>query len=209
MTRDNILFALIGILIGFIAGYLMQETMASRQPTRLVHGQQGMVAPGAGAPSGAGRPNAVNAMGAQAQAEAQAEEIAQLEAFLETDPEDPRAAVLRLANLTYDVGNWPDCVKYYERFLELEPGQPDVFSDLGVCYRELGEPDKAIASFHKAQELEPDHWQSMFNEVVILAFDLKDYDRAAQVLETLRELQPDNATVQGLSDEVARRQAAS
>lgn len=206
MTRDNILFALIGILIGFIAGYLMQETMASRQPPRLVHGENGMVAPGAGMPGGPGQGNA---MTPAAQAQAKAEEIAQLEAYLETNPEDPRAAVLRLANLTYDIGNWPNCVKYYEKFLELEPGQPDVFSDLGVCYRELGDPDKAIASFHQAQEIDPGHWQSMFNEVVILAFDLQDYDRAAEVLEELRALQPDNATVQSLADEVARRQAAS
>lgn len=206
MTRDNILFALTGILVGFIAGYLMQETMATRQPPRLVHGQQAMAAPGAGGPGGPGQPTG---MSPQAQAQAQAEEIAQLEAYLETNPEDPRVAVLRLANLTYDTGDWPGCVKYYEKFLELEPGQPDVFSDLGVCYRELGEPDKAIASFHKAQEIAPDHWQSMFNEVVILAFDLQDYDRAEQVLEELRALQPDNATVQSLADEVARRQAAS
>lgn len=206
MTRDNVLFALIGILIGFIAGYLMQETMASRQPPRLVHGQQGMVTPGAGAPAAPGQGSP---MGAAAQAQNKAEEIAQLEAFLETNPEDPRRAVLRLANLTYDIGNWAGCVKYYEMFLELEPGQPDVYSDLGVCYREIGDPDKAIESFHQAQELAPDHWQSMFNEVVILAFDLQDYDRAEEVLEELRALQPENATVKSLADEVARRQAAS
>lgn len=206
MTRDNVLFILIGILVGFIAGYLMQEVMLTRQPARLVHGAAGA----AGARPPGGGPGGANAGQAdqQAAAQARAQEIAQLQSYLESNPEDERA-VLRLANLSYDLQNWPDCIQYYERFLELEPGQPDVLSDLGVCYQKIGEPQRALDAFDRAQEIAPDHWQSRFNEVVILAFDLGDFERAERVLEELRELQPDNPNIERLAEEVARRQAAS
>ena len=35
MNKDNLIFAVIGILVGFIAGYLMHEVVASKQPPRL------------------------------------------------------------------------------------------------------------------------------------------------------------------------------
>lgn len=206
MNRDNVLFALIGILIGFIAGYLMQEVMVTRQPARLVHGESGPASPGAGAPTSNQR------TGPEAMAQARAEEMQQLETYLAENPEDPRA-VLRMANLSYVTRDWADCVRYYERFLELESGEPDVLSDLGVCYREMGEPRQALDAFDRAQELEPGHWQSRFNEVVILAFDLNDFARAEEVLEELRELQPGDAqaqrNIERLAEEVARRQAGA
>jgi tetratricopeptide (TPR) repeat protein len=206
LNRDNFLFALIGILVGFIAGYLMQEVMVTRQPARLVHGQTGPVTPGAGAPASDPRTNP------QAAAQARAEEMQQLETFLESNPDDPRA-VLRMAALNYDARRWPECVEYYERYLELEPARPDVLSDLGVCYRESGDPQQALESFDHAQEIQPDHWQSRFNEVVILAFDLNEYALAEQVLDELRELQPEDAAAQRnierLAEEVARRQASA
>lgn len=206
MTRDNVLFILIGILVGFIAGYLMQEVMITRQPARLVHGDAG--AAGARPPGGGPGASAGGQADQQAAAQARAQEIAQLQTYLESNPEDERA-VLRLANLSYDLQDWSDCIQYYERFLELEPGQPDVLSDLGVCYQKIGEPQRALEAFDRAQEISPDHWQSRFNEVVILAFDLGDFERAERVLEELRELQPDNPNIERLAEEVARRQAAS
>ena len=57
----------------------------------------------------------------------------------------------------------------------------------------------------QAQQLQDGHWQSLYNEVVVLAFDLKDMPKAQQVLARLRQLQPDNPEVAKLADEVARR----
>jgi tetratricopeptide (TPR) repeat protein len=141
-----------------------------------------------------------------------AEEMQQLESYLEANPEDSRA-VLRMAALHYDTRSWSDCVRYYERYMEMEAPRPDVLSDLGVCYREAGDPQQALEAFDRAQELEPDHWQSRFNEVVILAFDLNRFAEAEEVLDELRELQPGNPeaerNIERLAAEVARRQEAT
>jgi len=200
LTRDNILFILIGILAGFIAGYLMHDVMAERQPARLVHGDA------TAAPAGA--PGATGGQAPQANAQARAQQIQELQKFVQANP-DNTDAVLRLANLAYDAQAWPICVSSYEHYLTLADEQPDVLSDLGVCYREVGNPQKALETFDRAQELQPDHWQSRFNEVVILAFDLGEFDRAEKVLGELENLQPDNPDVKRLAAEVERRKTAA
>jgi len=80
-----------------------------------------------------------------------------------------------------------------------------VLTDLGVSLRGLGEFPTAMERFEQAQKLQPGHWQSLYNEVVVLAFDLKDTARANSVLAKLRQLQPDNPEVTRLADEVAKR----
>ncbi|MFP3939918.1 MAG: tetratricopeptide repeat protein [Thermoanaerobaculia bacterium] len=209
MSRDNVLFIVIGILIGFIAGYLLQEVMASRQPPRLVHGEDGAGGQAAAAPDQPDAQAPGNGGAGQQQAmEARLEEIRNLEGYLASNPEDADA-ILRLANLSFDVESWSRCVESFEQYLELRPATPDVLSDMGVCYRGVGQLDQALELFDRAHRMEPDHWQSRFNEVVVLAFDQRDFDAAEDVLDELRSLQPDNPAVERLAEEVARRRSAA
>ena len=127
---------------------------------------------------------------------------------IEKNPNDAEA-VLLLANLNFDIRNWDRARELYQRHLTLQPGNPDVVTDLGVCYRELGDFKKALELFEQAQTLAPDHWQSRYNKVVVLAFDLKDYAAAERVLDELRRLQPQNPSIAELAAEVARRRGAA
>ena len=63
--------------------------------------------------------------------------------------------------------------------------------------------------FDRAQQLQPDHWKSLFNEVLVLAFDLGRIDEAARELERLRRLQPNNPDVQRLAAELGARRGAA
>jgi len=200
VNRDNVLFVIVGLLIGFITGYLVHEIMASRQPPRLVHGQ-GQAAPAAPAP-------AAPATSPDGGLDAKRAEIQQIETHLTSHPEDAQA-LLHLANLSYDVRDWRECVDAYDRYLKLRPEDPDILTDLGTCYRGIGDPKKALGLFDRAETLDPRHWQSRYNKVVVLAFDLKDYAAAERVLDELRALQPNNPDVQRLADEVARQRGTS
>ena len=135
-------------------------------------------------------------------------EIQRLREFVEKNPNDADA-VLLLANLNFDIKNWDRARELYERRLQLKPGDPDVLTDLGVCYREMGEFQKALDFFDQAEKLAPDHWQSRYNKVVVLAFDLKDYAKAEAILDELRRMQPQNPSIGELAAEVARRRAAA
>lgn len=203
MQRDHLLFLVIGVLAGFLAGYALQEVMAARQPPRLLPGQTQAQAGMAGAPAagaGAGAPGG-GAITSQQQ-------VQQLAAYVAQNPDDANA-VLQLANLNYDIENWSRAAELYDQFLGLRPNSPDVLSDLGICYRGMGRFEEALEIFERAQQLEPGHWQSLFNEVVVQAFDLKDFAAAEKGLDQLRALQPDNPNVERLVQEVERQRNAA
>jgi tetratricopeptide (TPR) repeat protein len=205
VNKDSLISAVFGLLLGFIAGYLLHEVMASRQPPRLVAGAQNTMPgaqsmPGAGAPPGAPAPD-------QGAAQAMQQEMQSLEQYIQENPNDAEA-LRRLADLSFEQARWPQARELYTRFLEMQPGNPDVLSDLGVVYRGLGEPDKALAHFDEAQRQAPQHWQSRYNEVIVL-LDLKRFDEAQQVMGELKMLQPGNPNVAQLDQELQKQRNAA
>lgn len=225
MNRDNLLFATIGILVGFITGYLVHEVMATRQPPRLTPemraqivvpgGEQGGAA--AAAPGGeAGAAPAANdgggagpagAGGAGSGAPAM-QAIQELKAYVDKNPDDLKA-VRQLADLNFEIRNWKRAQELYRHYLDLKPGDPDVMTDLGISYRETQEFDKSLALFQAVHKAAPDHWKSYFNEVVVLAFDLKKPDEAKVPLAKLQQMQPGNPDVVRLADAVAKQRTAA
>ena len=78
-----------------------------------------------------------------------------------------------------------------------------------MATRGVGDFRAALAYFEQAQQLQDGHWQSLYNQVVVLAFDLQELPRAREVLASLQALQPDNAEVSRLAQEVAQRGGAA
>jgi tetratricopeptide (TPR) repeat protein len=190
LNRDHALFLLIGLLAGFLGGYLAHEAVVGVQPARVAAGSSAG-APFAGADSASAAPNA----GAAA-AGAPMEQVRRLQAALEKNPNDTDAMV-QLANLEFDIQRWDSAAELYQRYLTLKP-------DLGITLRAKGQFDEALDLFRKAAKSSPTHWQSVFNEVVVLAFDKKDLTAAARALTELEARAPGNADVARLASEVAR-----
>jgi tetratricopeptide (TPR) repeat protein len=94
----------------------------------------------------------------------------------------PAKAALNLGNWSYDHKNWPAAIAYYTEAVKRGFGDnPDVLTDLGNAYRFSGQPQKALAQYFLAQQRQPSHETSLFNEGGVYANDLNDPKKAIDV----------------------------
>lgn len=201
MSKDNVLYALLGVLLGFVAAYFVFETIVERQPARLPAGMNA-AAPAVGGAAVGQQPTPQDTQAATA------ERVRQIEEFVAANP-DTAQAWRQLGDLRFDLQRYQPAAEAYQRYLALAPADPDVLTDLGVSFHRMGQAEQALTRFRQAQELAPSHWQSRFNEVVVLAFDLGRPDDAATALQELRRLQPGNPDVERLAEEVERRRSSA
>lgn len=122
---------------------------------------------------------------------------------------DDAVLVSGLAHLYHDASRWEQAIRVYERALALRPGDPDLTTDMGICYRGLGQPERALTLFRNAHAAHPDHWKSLYNQVVVYAFDLQKFDDAEAALLELERRHPDAQNVDALRREVANFRVTS
>jgi tetratricopeptide (TPR) repeat protein len=180
MKRDQFLFLIGGLAFGILIGlgsYHAIHSTPALDPT--LPSESAAQTPRA--PAQTDDPNAGG--GAP-----MVERVNQLKRMLQENPNNVQ--VLRaLADMHYDAAMWQQAAGYYERAAELEPNA-DVLTDLGVCYRGLREFDRALEAFARAHELDPGHWQSLYNTVIVAAHDIGRFDLAEQALATMAAIDP-------------------
>jgi hypothetical protein len=106
-----------------------------------------------------------------------------------TEPPDvsqlpPADAQRILGNWNYDRHNWAHAIEHYQEAIADGADNPDVRTDLGNCFRFIGEPQKALEQYQIAQSEDPMHENSLFNQAGLYAEVLHDDQRA---LATARE----------------------
>ncbi len=195
MKRENASFLLGGIFFGFILGTLFAHYFL-QAPVPAAPGA-GMAAPvnpsdptgGGGAPGGGAPAMGGGAPGGEQMMQQVQQEIAQLKKALEANPKD--AAVLgQLGDLYYDAGMFDKASDFYTRSLESSPGNPNVSTDLGICFQRLGRPDDAIKQFRVSIGIDPRHWQSWLNLGIVSLFDKRDLKTAEEAFAKVKELNP-------------------
>jgi cytochrome c-type biogenesis protein CcmH/NrfG len=135
---------------------------------------------------------------------AENQHIAAAEQVLARDPKNVKAWIA-LGNDYFDSHQPQKSIDAYANALTLEPNNPDVLTDQGVMYREIGASDKALANFLKANQIAPRHFQSLFNAGVVYAYDLKDSKKAVETWNKIIAADPSGpfatqsrAAIQGL-----------
>jgi tetratricopeptide (TPR) repeat protein len=208
MIRNPLITAIAGLVIGFFVGYVVGQ------------GQPAAPAPQAATDPHAGVPGAPSLSGAQsappeggrtaATGNPQLmEQARELDRLLAQDP-DNYAHLVQMGNVHYDMQNYVKAADFYEKARAIKDDSADVMTDLGVCYREIKKPDKAIQLFDKAADLAPEHWQSRYNAVVVRLFDISDLSGAREELEKLRRLRSERPQLgipdlSGLEQEIEKR----
>ena len=183
MTREQFLFLFGGLAFGILIGFGTYHAIHT-----VPSFEQGQAGPGLmPGPKG---PPAPTQLGPNAGGGApMVAEVNRLKRLLQESPEDDQV-LLRLANLYYDAAMWEQAAGYYESVVELIPASADLLTDLGLCYRGLRRYDDALAKFEIANGLDPAHWQSLYNTVVVAAFDVNRIDVAMRALVAIESLDP-------------------
>ncbi len=207
MWKNPIVTAVVGILVGLFFGYLLGQGQAVPPAAAVRSGDPHAGVPGA--PPLSGQPQMPPSGGRTAATgnPRLLEQAHELEALLVKDPNNYDHLV-QLGNTEYDLNDFVKAADYYEKARKIRDDSPDVMTDLGVCYKELGQPKKALDLFDRAAENHPDHWQSRYNAAVVRLFDLNDVAGAKSEVEKLKQMQgkvsgiPD---LSGLEGEIAKR----
>ena len=165
----------LGLYLGSLIPSLMHESGSGSAPAPQAQAPDGMRA----APQAA-MPQVSPELAAR---------IGELEKALLENPRDA-SRWASLGNLYFDTGQAQKAVSAYERSLALEPGNAHVITDLGIMQRELGQFENAVASFRKAAELQPDLENAIFNEGVVLYYDLNRKDEAEAAWKRLLRVNP-------------------
>lgn len=125
-----------------------------------------------------------------------------LQEILKRNPDDWNALV-GLGNLYYDINQFDKAIPYYQRAVEIKK-DPNVLADLGTCLRETGRALEAIKIYEDVLKIEPKHWKSIYNIIVVSIHDLKDKKRAETYFEKLKELNPAEVNLNLLYEEIQK-----
>jgi tetratricopeptide (TPR) repeat protein len=106
------------------------------------------------------------------------------------------AAVVR-GNQAYDHQQWTDAIREYQYALAKGRDNPDVRTYLGNAIRISGEPEKALEQYTIAQRQNPQHENSLFNQIGLFMEVMHDPNRAIPVCEEFIKRFP-------MSEKVAR-----
>ena len=180
MTRDNIVFTTCGLLLGLIIGSFLIGPRLAR--TKLAGTE---AAPPVVASPAAATPN-------QNQMEVVRQQLDDLKRKVAANPNDFDSLV-QLGNMYSDVAKYPQAIEYYDRALRVRE-DTNVRTDLGICYKESGRLDDALAQFRRVATDNPESWQALYN-LIIIDGQLKRFDDARAELAKLKQLRPNDPDV--------------
>ena len=137
MTRDNLLFAIIGILLGFIGGFLLASNISQRE---------------AAMRSGAGSaqtqnlpPNHPPVAGDQTTGDGGQQMLASVQTAMKQARENPNDfdAQVTAAKLQYQIQRYDQAIEYLLAANKVKPTDWDVLAMLGVANLDAGHFDAA------------------------------------------------------------------
>ncbi len=110
-------------------------------------------------------------------------------------------ALFLLTQLEIAAGNVAEAIQATEAMVGLEPNNAGRIYQLGVLYSSNGDIDQSIAAFERAITLDEDYANARYFLALAYA-ESGRIDDAITQLEVVRDLNPDNAGVQSLIDQL-------
>jgi tetratricopeptide (TPR) repeat protein len=197
MSRDNLLFAIIGILLGFIVGFMFASSMSQKQamPLSAAAASQGLPAdhPPVGGGQGGADPQAVRA---------------EVSASLEKARNEPNNfdAQIQAAKLYYQIQRYDQAIEFLLKANTLKPTDYQTVVALGVTNLDGGHYEQAEKWYRAAMKIKGD-------DVMVLAgladATLKkgDAKAAEAAIAQLEKVDPNAEDLPGFRDRLTSLKA--
>ena len=225
ITKENVLFGIIGLLLGCIVGFMFANSVNQSA----VKPAAATMNPNAAMPPGHPEIGNTGAMSPQTQAaidKARAEpdnfeaQIAAAEMYYQIQrfdgaveflkqanklKPDDYDTILNLGNAHFDANQYEEAEKLYTSALAKKPDDVNVRTDLGLTFvfRQPPNYDRAIQEFLRSLEKDPNHIQTLQNLTV--AYTKKgDAEKANSTLARLETADSSNQAITKLREEIQK-----
>ena len=232
MNKDNILFTITGLLLGFIIGFMF----ANNANQRVIAGPSAQMSnpalppnhppinPGDAATTGDQGPAMADVQAAIKLAKDQPEnfdaQIKTAEVFYQIQRFDEAIEYLKRANqlrpdayeplvnlgdVYFDSNRYEEAEKWYTEALKIKPDDVNARTDLGLTFffRTPPDVDRAIKEYRASLQREPDHIQTLQNLTVAL-IKKGEAEQAREVLGKLEAKSPQNPSLAKLRSDLDR-----
>ncbi|HWS55600.1 MAG TPA: tetratricopeptide repeat protein [Pyrinomonadaceae bacterium] len=228
MTRENILFAAVGLLLGYVVAFHLVVYVNQNQPGGALAagaaGEQGLPtnevkerqrlrsAAEAAAQAARERAGDFDAQAKAAQAHLDARDFEEAIDFLtranQLRPDDYDTLV-KLGHANNAARRFDTAERWFLAALAKRPDDGDVRSELATSYyfRDPPQTDKAMSVLRETLERNPSHLISLHN-LAFLLIESKQFDEAAGMLDRLERADPAYPQLPGLREELEKARRA-
>ena len=203
MSKDNLVYALVGVIVGIIVGVLIANSSFPKQTASAAAPQQITVPSNPGSATGEAPEGGQLPEGHPPVDEAALKQQIQMQQeLLKKDPENQQA-IISLGNLNFDLKSYEEAARWYEKALSKDPKNVNLITDLGTSYLWLNQPQKALDYYNKSLTYDPNHFQTLLN-MGIARMSMGNRAGAAEAWEKLVTLYPDHPEAPMLKDAIKK-----
>jgi tetratricopeptide (TPR) repeat protein len=236
MNRENILFTVVGLLLGYLVAFHLVVYINQNQPLPRGAGagetadqmpsdhpavptgdasDRQRLLPAAEAAARAAKDDPKNfdaqlkAADAYFQAGSFEDSIDFLTRANKLRPGD-YDTVVKLGNVYSSAGRFEDAEQWYSAALAKKPDDCDARSELALTYymRKPSQPDKAIAELRRSLDIDPNHVPSLHN-LSLMLMETKQFAESASILARLEKADPAYEQLPRLRDELEKARTSS
>jgi predicted Zn-dependent protease len=183
MTRDNLLFGIIGVLLGFIIGFMLHGVMSEREAARATSGvaQQGQSLPSNHPPIGGDSSD-----GSQ-------QTMMQVQEAMKQAREQPNNfdAQFTAAKLEYQIGRYDQAIEYLLAANKVRPDDFEVLGWLGMVNMDANRLEPAEKWYRAALVKQPNN-ESVLDGLCNVLITAGKAKPAEEMINKLAKASPDN-----------------
>ena len=191
MTRENFLFGIIGVLLGFILGFMLHGVMSQRDAERAAASTQQRPQMPADHPpidnAGAGNQQGM-------------EQVQETIAKARNNPKDFDAQIMA-ARLEYQIQQYDEAIKFLLTANQLKPDNYDVLVMLGEANMDAQHWD-ASEKWYKAAQAKNPKDVAVAASLAFVALQRGDVKGAERAIANLEKLSPDSPDLQNFKSKL-------